>query len=411
MDKSEGIFVKISGKLYKIATNGLNAIKRIVSGDGITVTEQMAGVFSVSLDQPTAEAVSKAGLIKTDGEGDKFLADNGEYTNAPIESVTGKAVDNTDPRNPVIGGIEEAPIDGEYYARKDGLWANIDPNNGDTAAFIPDFVNRSQVMAGDGTWAVTADGFVQRAATVTHPSTAYAGFSMAINGITAWSVEYAGLLPSGLYDFTSPPIAVKKGDVVVTTSNGNGITSTLFHIPPQSILPPIIGDAPIDGKQYARKDAGWSEVTNAFQATTTTVSGNNLISQLQLGSDWSNPNILNTSSLTLTKIKISDSLYMNTVAGSIDLSSIPNAQSFNASDSSYIGGVTGSVLDNILQAMSVRPQLAGNMVRVTDSGNQLAPRSIMVKDGKLYLQMTAGISLTGAGSIYSFIINCSFFTD
>jgi len=99
-------------------------------------------------------------------------------------------------------------------------------------ASVPDFLNRAVKLSADGTWTVDADGYIQRLANVTHPSTPYAGFSLTVNGVTAWATEYAGLLSTGLYTYTSPPIGVKKGDVIGTTSNGNGIASTLFWMPP-----------------------------------------------------------------------------------------------------------------------------------------------------------------------------------
>lgn len=42
-----------------------------------------------------------------------------------VQTVTGSSVDNSDPSNPVINAVEEAPIDGQIYGRKDGDWEII----------------------------------------------------------------------------------------------------------------------------------------------------------------------------------------------------------------------------------------------------------------------------------------------
>lgn len=46
-----------------------------------------------------------------------------------VQTVTGSSVDNTDPQNPIINAIEEAPIDGNQYGRQDGQWSEIDTSN------------------------------------------------------------------------------------------------------------------------------------------------------------------------------------------------------------------------------------------------------------------------------------------
>ena len=101
---------------------------------------------------------------------------------------------------------------------------------------VPDFGNRITVLSSDGTWTATENGFVQREASVSHPSTAYATFKIAVNGVTAWATEYSGLTSSGLYEFTSPPLPVMEGDVVLTSSNGSNIASVLYFMPPRSSL-------------------------------------------------------------------------------------------------------------------------------------------------------------------------------
>ena len=98
----------------------------------------------------------------------------------------------------------------------------------------PDILNRTAYLTSDGTWTAYADGFIQRDASVNKPSTAYATFTLTINGVVAWAVEYAGLLSTGLYSYTSPPLAVLAGDVITTASNGSNITSTLYFMPPRT---------------------------------------------------------------------------------------------------------------------------------------------------------------------------------
>ena len=102
--------------------------------------------------------------------------------------------------------------------------------------FVPDWENKTQVMTGLGTWTATASGFIQRQANINNPTTPYAIFRIKINGILAWSTEYAGLLTTGLYELTSPHIAVKKGDVIVIESTGSNITNALYFIPPINLI-------------------------------------------------------------------------------------------------------------------------------------------------------------------------------
>jgi len=103
----------------------------------------------------------------------------------------------------------------------------------ENARFIPDRANRTAVLNSDGTWEAEADGFVQRSATITHPSTAFATFRLFQNGVIAWANEHAGLQSSGLYEFTSDTVAALAGDIITTESEGSGITSTLYFMPPR----------------------------------------------------------------------------------------------------------------------------------------------------------------------------------
>lgn len=50
---------------------------------------------------------------------------NGGGSAPGVQSVTGSGVDNTDPQNPIITSVEEAPEDGNQYARQDGEWSIV----------------------------------------------------------------------------------------------------------------------------------------------------------------------------------------------------------------------------------------------------------------------------------------------
>jgi len=83
--------------------------------------------------------------------------------------------------------------DGKLYNLVD-LLENGGGGGGENFAFIPDRANRVAVLNTDGTWTVSADGFVQRSATITHPSTAFAIFRLYQNDVIAWAIEHSGLL-------------------------------------------------------------------------------------------------------------------------------------------------------------------------------------------------------------------------
>ena len=130
-----------------------------------------------------------------------------------------------------LPNIPTAPTTGDYVLSvSDGVISWI-PS--DSFAFIPDRENRVAVLNTDDTWTAEADGFVQRSATITHPSTTFAIFRLYQNGVIAWANEHAGLISTGLYEFTSETIPVKAGDVILTESSGSNITSTLYFIPPR----------------------------------------------------------------------------------------------------------------------------------------------------------------------------------
>ena len=126
--------------------------------------------------------------------------------------------------------------DGKVYNIVDLLKGSTESSEtaGDNfGKFIPDRANRTAVLETDGTWTAVANGFVQRSATITHPSSPYATFRLYQNGVIAWANEIAGLLSTGLYELTSETTPVLAGDVITTESVGSGIASTLYFMPPR----------------------------------------------------------------------------------------------------------------------------------------------------------------------------------
>ena len=147
--------------------------------------------------------------------------------------------------------------DGKLYNLVD-LLENGSGGGGENFAFIPDRANRVVVLNTDGTWTATADGFVQRSATITHPNTAFAIFRLYQNDVIAWAIEHSGLLSTGLYEFTSETIPVQAGDSIRTESSGGGIASTLWYIPPRIVIVPevAIDDFPTENSANIVRSGG-----------------------------------------------------------------------------------------------------------------------------------------------------------
>ena len=91
--------------------NSINFIK--TSSTGFITTPQLNIALETKVDKVTGKELSendytnedklKVDIIDIDGDGTKYLSDDGEY----------KIVE---------AGIEEAPIDNKVYARKDSTW-------------------------------------------------------------------------------------------------------------------------------------------------------------------------------------------------------------------------------------------------------------------------------------------------
>jgi len=98
----------------------------------------------------------------------------------------------------------------------------------------PDYSNRVDVLDGNGTWTATADGYIQRQCEVTNCSNWYKVL-LTVNGVVANTFEVPGCLGSGIYDYASPVMPVKSGDVVsITLTYSTGTTvnyDTLYYLP------------------------------------------------------------------------------------------------------------------------------------------------------------------------------------
>jgi len=90
--------------VYIVQTNG-NFKNKIFSWNG-SIYEQLA---KDSDNNYTNADKSKVNIIQTNGDGTKFLSNDGSY------KVGGGG----------SGGIPEAPIDGKAYGRQDGEWTNL----------------------------------------------------------------------------------------------------------------------------------------------------------------------------------------------------------------------------------------------------------------------------------------------
>jgi len=86
--------------------------------------------FSDTISLNISQILKEDGSPYTQTEFETFYTQNtGNFNQGGsgqgVQTVTGGAVDNTDPANPVINATEEAPEDGQIYGRKDGDWEVI----------------------------------------------------------------------------------------------------------------------------------------------------------------------------------------------------------------------------------------------------------------------------------------------
>ena len=151
--------------------------------------------------------------------------------------------------------VTEAPIDGSEYVRKDGAWAASQPGgvtsvNGETGAVVLDATDVGADPAGS---ASTVQGNLNSHTGNTsnpHSTTAAQVGADAAGTAAAAIVTHVGL-PDPHTQYTTTAEAAAAAPV----QSVNGLTGAVSL----TILP----EAPIDGKQYARKDAGWSEVVSS----------------------------------------------------------------------------------------------------------------------------------------------------
>lgn len=92
-----------------IARNSINTISYYITLDLSTYAQNgpiVNGISFVVQEDGTIEGNQVSAALITDGNGDKFLSDTGEYTSIDIP-------------------VQEAPKDGKQYARKDGAWTEV----------------------------------------------------------------------------------------------------------------------------------------------------------------------------------------------------------------------------------------------------------------------------------------------
>lgn len=142
-----------------------------------------------------------------------------------------------------LAPFDEAPKDGSTYGRNNGDWVVVEAGEG------------SVVLSVNGNLPDGSGNVVVPVPTKTSDITNDSGF------ITAADIPPQKTL---LSEFTNDEGFITLADVPTVTvptktselTNDSGFI-TLAEVPPS----PITTDAPSDGKQYARQDAGWSEVT------------------------------------------------------------------------------------------------------------------------------------------------------
>ena len=152
-----------------------------------------------------------------------------------------------------MAGIDDAPSDGNEYARKDGTWSIVQGGGGAPSGITTDW------FAGDGTTTdfTTSQAFDQDT------------IQVVLNGIV--------LVPDT--DYTTPndttvsfSVAPESGDnilcymvtgtVGIGTVDWGNIEGTLSNQTDlQAVLDLKLEDAPSDGNQYARQDGAWAVVT------------------------------------------------------------------------------------------------------------------------------------------------------
>ena len=167
----------------------------------------------------------------------------------------------------VTPGLADAPSDGKQYARASGAWAETAPlaspvfTGTPTAPKAPHADNTGKIATTSWVMENVADmGFVfdyspvfQGDPQAPTPPTADNDTSIA----TTAFVKAQNYAPIASPTFTGDP----KAPTPASTDNDTSIATTAFVKTALAALPPSgIPEAPVDGKQYARKNSAWVEV-------------------------------------------------------------------------------------------------------------------------------------------------------
>lgn len=133
-----------------------------------------------------------------------------------VQTVTGSSVDNTDPSNPIINAVEEAPIDGQIYGRQDGNWEVVSGGSG-----IPDAPADGELYGRkDNTWEViltpTLEQVVDRNNGVTGDRNIYFENNDRLNNINA-NGSYISL---NFSDYNINSIGIDQGAGTINKTYG-----------------------------------------------------------------------------------------------------------------------------------------------------------------------------------------------
>ena len=198
--------------------------------------------------QSTQEGIEEAPL-----DGEQYARQNGEWK--PIATPQGIA---DSPEGAGGGGIEDVPDNGVIHGRKDGQWVELLPPDtvyihGAAGGMIPDYANMESInrisTTTSATWTADRDGFVQ----VTFKGASVASMAWRpvclINNKEMSRESFAGGGSAGTSMNAVRIHPVMKGDIVRLVSNDHDGFSTgtspatnrdtmCYFIPPRFILAP-----------------------------------------------------------------------------------------------------------------------------------------------------------------------------
>lgn len=148
------------------------------------------------------------------------------------------------------GGVEEAPIDGKQYVRKDADWAEVSIPSGSVQY---DLTTQIDGIIDD----FTVDS------PVSNPSIFYNGQRLYQNQYTTSGTVVSLTFVPNIGDSL---VITSDGDVIIAVADSPHDTKTYGRKDGDWVEVTSSGgggveEAPVDGKQYARKDADWVEIT------------------------------------------------------------------------------------------------------------------------------------------------------